>query len=144
MKSAKKAKELSDKVWKIIDDSSKYSFNASHSYCYAIDSLYCAWLKANYPYEFYETQLKIYTEKGNKDKVALFKFEMFKYFGIREGEYKYGLDNTEFKADKENKTIYPQISSLKFMNNSTATSLLKISKTICDEIGSQKPGTTSR
>jgi DNA polymerase III alpha subunit len=39
----------------------------------ALDSLYCAWQKANYPYEFYEVMLKHYSDKGKKDKVALLK-----------------------------------------------------------------------
>jgi len=42
----------SDMVWQILEDSARYSFNASHSYCVSLDSLYCAWLKAHHPIEF--------------------------------------------------------------------------------------------
>lgn len=38
-----------EKVWKIIEDATNYSFNASHAVCVALDSLYGAWLKAHHP-----------------------------------------------------------------------------------------------
>jgi len=122
------ALEKSEDIWKIIADSVNYSFNASHALSYAIDSAYCAYLKAHYPYEFYEVMLQSYSDKGNKDKVALFKKEMIEGFGISEGEYKFGLDNTKFLADKENKTIYPEMLSIKFLNKEMAHILLKLSK----------------
>ena len=83
------AQEMSEKVWQIIDDSCGYGFNSAHAFCMALDSLYNAWQKANYPYEFYEVMLQHYSDKGNKDKVALIKQEMLKAFGIKEGQYKF-------------------------------------------------------
>jgi len=62
----KNPKEVAETTWKIIEDSSKYSFNASHSYSVAGDSLYGAWLKSNYPYEFYETLMQMLEEDGDK------------------------------------------------------------------------------
>ena len=38
-----------ERVWKIIEDATNYSFNASHAVCVALDSLYGAWLKAHHP-----------------------------------------------------------------------------------------------
>lgn len=67
----------------------------------AYDSLYCAYLKAYYPYEFYEVLLEEFSGKGKKDKVSALKAEMLKGFNIREGEYKFGLDNRKFVADPE-------------------------------------------
>jgi DNA polymerase III alpha subunit len=65
------AKDASEKVWHIIDDSCRYSFNASHSYCVAIDSLYGAFLKSHYPLQFYEVFLNILDAKGSqKDRMA--------------------------------------------------------------------------
>ena len=56
--STEQALEMSDRVWKIIEDSSGYGFNASHAYSYALDSVYCAYLKSHYPIYFYETLLR--------------------------------------------------------------------------------------
>lgn len=120
---ADKAEEDSARVWQIISDSCGYGFNSAHAYCMALDSLYNAYLKAHYPYEFYEVLLQTYSDKGKKDKVAELKQEMSKAFGIKEGEYKFGLDNRKFKADPENQTIYPSLLSIKGLSQGCANDL---------------------
>lgn len=126
--SAEKAEEDSARVWQIISDSCGYGFNSAHAYCMALDSLYNAYLKAHYPYEFYEVLLQTYSDKGKKDKVAELKQEMGKAFGIREGEYKFGLDNRKFIADPENKTIYPSLLSIKGLSQGCANDLYTLGK----------------
>lgn len=121
--SAEKAEEDSAKVWQIISDSCGYGFNSAHAYCMALDSLYNAYLKAHYPYEFYEVLLQTYSDKGKKDKVAELKQEMSKAFGIKEGDYKFGLDNRKFIADSENQTIYPSLLSIKGLSQGCANDL---------------------
>jgi DNA polymerase III alpha subunit len=74
-KTIDEAKKLSEQVWKILEDSSSYSFNASHSYCVAIDSLYGAYLKAYYPIYFYEVFLNILEKNGEKDRMSATKIE---------------------------------------------------------------------
>lgn len=120
---ADKAEEDSARVWQIISDSCGYGFNSAHAYCMALDSLYNAYLKAHYPYEFYEILLQTYSDKGKKDKVAELKQEMSKAFGIKEGEYKFGLDNRKFKADPDNQTIYPSLLSIKGLSQGCANDL---------------------
>ena len=56
-KPEEEAQTLAESLWSVIEDSAGYSFNASHSYCVALDSLYGAWLKAHYPLAFYETYI---------------------------------------------------------------------------------------
>ena len=124
--SEKEAQENSEKVWQIINDNCSYSFNSSHAYCMAVDSLYQAWQKAEYPYEFYEVLLQYFSDKGRKDKVALLKNEMKVAFGISEGKYKFREDNRKFKLDKKNKCIYPSLSSIKGLNNTVANSLYSL------------------
>ena len=51
-----------DDTWQVVEDASKYSFNASHSLSYAYDSLYGAYLKANYPLEYYAVTLNLYND----------------------------------------------------------------------------------
>lgn len=120
---ADKAEEDSARVWQIISDSCGYGFNSAHAYCMALDSLYNAYLKAHYPYEFYEVLLQTYSDKGKKDKVAELKQEMSKAFDIKEGEYKFGLDNRKFKADPDNQTIYPSLLSIKGLSQGCANDL---------------------
>lgn len=123
-----KAQEMSERVWQIIDDSCGYGFNSAHAYCMALDSLYCAWLKAYYPYEFYEVLMQVYSDKGKKDKVQALKQEMRAAFGIEEGEYKFGADNRHFVADKENHCIYPSLLSIKGLSQGCANDLYELSK----------------
>lgn len=120
------AEKYSTEVWQIINDNVSYSFNSSHAYCVALDSLYQAWQKAEYPYEFYETLLQHYSDKGNKDKVSKLKKEMTIAFGIKEGDYKFRNDNRSFVSDKENHVIYPSLASIKNITQKCADSLYSI------------------
>lgn len=121
-----KAQESAEKVWIIIDDNCGYSFNSSHAYAVALDGLYQAWQKAHYPYEFYETLLNYYTEKGNKSKVLALKHEMKKGFGISEGVYSFKNDNRKFKADPHNNTIIPALSAIINMSSIIAEELYQL------------------
>ena len=123
-----KAEEMSIQVWQIINDSCGYGFNSAHAFCMALDSLYCAWLKTHYPYEFYEVLLQVYSDKGKKDKVQALKQEMRVAFGIKEGEYKFGADNRRFVADKENHCIYPSLLSIKGLSQGCANDLYALSQ----------------
>lgn len=120
---ADKAADDAARVWQIISDSCGYGFNSAHAYCMALDSLYNAYLKAHYPYEFYEVLMQTYSDKGKKDKVAELKQEMNRAFGIREGDYRFGLDNRKFIADPENGVIYPSLLSIKGLSQSCANDL---------------------
>lgn len=84
------AGKIAEKVWTILEDSSAYSFNASHAYCVAIDSLYCAYLKSQYPLQFYEVYLMIQEERGEKDKMTAAKTEAEQYFGITFPPFRFG------------------------------------------------------
>jgi len=121
-----------EKTWKIIEASAKYSFNASHAFSYAYDSVYGAYLKAHYPYEFYSVMMQHLSEKGDKDKVMAYKQEMLKAFNIKEGEYKFRLDNREFVIDKENGCIKPALLSIKGLSNAVAEKLYALKNNVYD------------
>lgn len=112
-----------NQAWTVIIDSARYSFNASHSLAYAIDSIYCAWLKAHHPYEFYEVALQMYSDKGKKDKVNQLIKEMKEGFGIQCGKFRFRQDNRRFNMDIENNIIYPSMLSIKNMNDKVANEL---------------------
>ena len=122
------AQKNAERVWVIINDNCGYGFNSSHAFCMALDSLYQAWQKANYPYEFYEVLLQHYSEKGNKEKVAALKKEMKTAFGIVSGSFKFGKDNRTFVSDKDNHVIYPAMKSIKGLNNQVSEELYTLSQ----------------
>lgn len=115
-----------EKTWEIIEAASRYSFNASHALSYAYDSVYGAYAKAHYPFEFYAVMLQHYSDKGNKDKVTEYKKEMLEYAGIKEGKYKFGLDNRKFHIDKEHSSIDPSLVSIKNFSYTLANILYEL------------------
>lgn len=117
-----------EKTWEIIEAASKYSFNASHALSYGFDSVYGAYCKAHYPYEFYAVMMQHYSDKGDKDKVSAYKKEMFEYAKIRVGSYKFGLDNRKFSIDKNNGCINPSLSSIKNFSTAIANTLYELGK----------------
>lgn len=115
-----------EKTWSIMEAFSKYAFNASHAYSYAYDSVYGAYTKANYPYEFYSVMMQHLSEKGEKDKVIAYKKEMQQAFGIKNGDYKFRRDNREFSIDRENECINPSLLSIKNFSNKIAELLYSL------------------
>ena len=120
-----------EKTWDIVEAFSKYAFNASHAYSYAYDSVYGAYLKAHYPYEFYSVMMQHLSEKGEKDKVTAYKQEMQRAFGIKNGSYKFGKDNRQFSIDKENHCINPSLLSIKSFSQKIADILYEIKDIKC-------------
>ena len=119
-KSEEEADTLAHNLWQIIEDSSRYSFNASHSYCVSCDSLYSAWVKAHYPCEFYEVLLKICEKKGDKDKMNAAKEEAENYFNIKFPPFRFGQDNREIRAVPEENSILNALSSIKGFSKSAS------------------------
>lgn len=127
-KSEQEAYELTCNLWQIIEDAAAYGFNASHSYCVAIDALYGAWIKAHHPLAFYETYMKIMEEKGDKDKMNALKDEAESYFGIKFPSFRFGQDNRSIKADLGNNLIINSISAIKGYSTSIGSTLYKCSQ----------------
>lgn len=123
-----KAHELADKVWTIIENSAAYGFNSAHAYCMAIDSVTIAYLKAHYPLEFYKCVLQRFTDKGEKDKVALIKQEMLKR-GYKLKDIQFGDDNRAFNIDRANNCIVQTMESIKDMPKSAPEALYELGKT---------------
>jgi DNA polymerase III alpha subunit len=126
-KSKEEAKLISDKVWKIISDSVRYSFNASHSYSVAVDSLYGAYLKSYYPLQFYEVFLNILDEKGNqKERIDRAMTEAKEAFNIKFPAFKFGQDNRKFTLDEKTNSISRTLSSIKGFGSSVAEILYQM------------------
>lgn len=110
-------------VWKIVEDSVGYGFNSSHAYSVALDSLYGAYLKANYPLEYFSVVLNIY--KNNKEKQAELINELGS-FGIKLSGLEFGKSKSEYSFDKETNTIYKGISTVAYLNSQVATNLYEL------------------
>ena len=112
-RSEDEAQAMAENLWKVIEDSAGYSFNASHSYCVALDSLYGAWLKAHHPLAFYETYINLMEEKGDKDKINAAKEEAESHFGIRFAPLRFRQDNRSIHADVGKNEMINTMGSIK-------------------------------
>ena len=115
-------------VWQIIEDSSRYSFNCSHAYCVALDSLYGAWIKAHYPLAFYKAYLIVQNDKGDKDKMNAAKAEAEDYFGIHFPPFKFGQDNREITANPTTNEITNCLSAIKGFSKAFARNCYECGK----------------
>ena len=122
------ASRIAEMTWKIIEDSAFYSFNCSHSYAYAGDSLYGAYLKSHYPVRFYEVFLQMMEEDGDKDRLALAKIEAEKHFHITFPSYKFGQDNRSITGDVDKKQITQSLKSIKGFNREIGDNLYEAGK----------------
>ena len=57
--------EIGDVLWKVLEDSANYSFNASHSYSYAALAAATVYLKFKYPQQFFLALLKMTRNEPN-------------------------------------------------------------------------------
>jgi DNA polymerase III alpha subunit len=123
-----KSLEIANSVWQILEDSSRYSFNSSHSLSVATDSLYTAYLKSHHPLFFYEQFLQILEANGEKDRLVLAKNEAEKFFGIKFASLKFGQDNRAILANEKNNEITMSMSVIKGFGTSVAETLFSLSQ----------------
>lgn len=107
-------------TWENIQACMNYGFPAPHAYATAIDCLYGAYLKINYPLEYYTVAFE-YCEKDQKSTAKLLK--ELKYFGLHIGEIKFGKSRGNYTFDRTTKTIYKSVSSVKHLNKVVAEEL---------------------
>lgn len=112
-------------TWKVVQDAAHYSFNASHSLCVAIDSLYGAYLKSHYPLEYFSVVLSFYADDTEKTAKLI---EELPYFNIRLNQIEYGKSKADYSFDKESRSLYKGVQSVKFCNAKIADELFEISK----------------
>lgn len=117
-----------DKIWKVIEDSAFYAFNAPHAYSMAGDSLYQAWFKAHHTAKFYEVAINHYQEKNKKDKIDALVRESMKFYDFKLGDYEFGKDNRKVNIDEKNKVIYPNLSSVKGFGEGVVNTLYEFGK----------------
>ena len=122
-----------EETWQVVEDASRYSFNASHSLSYAYDSLYGAYLKSHYPLEYYTVVMNSYSD--DSERTARLTNEM-KYFNIKLKNPKFRYSKGEYFFDRKTNSIYKGISSIKFISKNAGNILYNLKDnhydTFCD------------
>ena len=74
--------------------------------------------------------LKLYDEKGNKDKIAAIIAEMKRYKGIRLTPGRFGQDNRDWLIDKKNRSISQSLSAIKYVSKKAAEDLFTVGQDV--------------
>ena len=112
-------------TWQVIEDASRYSFNASHSLSVGLDSLYGAYLKSHYPLEYYTVAFNYYRDDIERTSKLT---EEIKHFGIKIESPKFGKSKGEYFFDKETNTIYKGVGCIKNLNSKVGDELYELGK----------------
>ena len=112
-----------NETWQVVEDAAHYSFNASHSLSVAIDSLYGAYLKANFPLEYFTVALSLYSD--DLDRTAKLIAEM-PYFKVNLKPIQFRHSRADYNIDRETNSIYKGLASLKYMNAEVSEKLYEM------------------
>lgn len=112
-----------NETWQVVEDASRYSFNASHSLSVAIDSLYGAYLKAHYPLEYFTVALSLYS--GDLDRTANLISEM-PNFNVTLKPIKFRHSNANYNIDRKTNSIYKGVGAIKYCNADLGNNLYEL------------------
>ena len=112
-----------DKMWSDMQAQISYGFNSPHGAATALDCLYGAYLKKNYPLHYYTVVFNIYGD--DKEKTSKLTKEL-KYFGINIKAGKFRSSRAEYSFDESTRTIYKGIGSIKYISAECADQLYSI------------------
>lgn len=119
------SEENFEETWQVVEDASRYSFNASHSLSYAYDSLYGAYLKSHYPFEYYAEAFNMYSDDMPRT-VKLTK--ELEYFNIKLNNPSFENAEYIYSFDKEKRIIYKGMNSIKYLNEKCCDKIAELSK----------------
>lgn len=134
-----KEKEVATYIWKIVEDSSAYSFNASHSYAYALDAAYALVAKATCRLDMTTEENKalrklciaymktaLEANKNDQEQTKLL-LEECKAFGITIKSPNVQRDSTKYTVDFENYTIYRALGGIDGIGEAAAETINNLS-----------------
>ena len=110
-------------TWHMIQGCISYGFAAPHAAATSLDMCYGAYLKANYPYEYYTVCFENYS--GDELRTRKLKNEL-KYFGITLDTVAFRHSRGRYSFDKEKHIIYKGIGSIKYLNSDVAEELYSL------------------
>ena len=109
-----------ESAWTVVEQNADYSFNASHSVSVALDSIYGAWLKSKYPYEYYTVAFNMY--ESDTDMTSRLSEEL-RYFHISLKNPVFRESKGGYSFNKELRQITKGIGSMKGFNSKVGDQL---------------------
>jgi len=117
------SENMFEETWEMIQGCMAYGFASPHACATSLDMLYGAYLKVNYPLEYYTVCFNNY--EGDEVRTNKLKNEL-RYFGIQLSGISFRNSRGKYSYDKEKKIIYKGLSSIKYMSSSAADELYSL------------------
>ena len=117
------SENMFDETWNMIQSCMSYGFCSAHAAATSLDMCYGAYLKVNYPLEYYSVCFNNYSDdqvRTNKLKKEL------EYFNIKLSEIKFRHSISKYTYNKKTNTIYKGMSSIKFIGDNVGDDLYKL------------------
>lgn len=114
------SKDMFAETWEMIQSCMAYGFCSAHAAATSLDMCYGAYLKVNYPYEYYTVCFDHYA--GDEVRTNKLTNEL-KYFGIKLSGIQFRHSQGGYTFDKEEGVIYKGLSSIKYMSDTAADEL---------------------
>ena len=114
------SEEMFSETWHLVQSCMSYGFCSAHAAATSLDMCYGAYLKVNYPYEYYSVCFNNYV--GDKERTNKLTNKL-EYFGIKLSDIKFRHSNSKYSYDKESHTIFKGMSSIKFVGDNVGEEL---------------------
>ena len=117
------SEDMFDETWGMIQSCMAYGFCSAHAAATSLDMCYGAYLKVNYPLEYYTVCFNTYT--NNKDTTTRLTNEL-DYFGINLQNIKFRYSTSEYSFDHKTNSIYKGLASIAYMSANVAKELYSL------------------
>ena len=108
----------------IIEDSASYQFGYNHSVAYCLLGYLCGYFRHYYPMEF----ITAFLNNAQNDDDISNGTELMKVYGVKIANPKWGVSRGGYFFDRENKTVYKGMSSIKYVGEAVSNELFELSQ----------------
>ena len=117
------SEDMFDETWGMIQGCMSYGFCSAHAAATSLDMCYGAYLKANYPLEYFTVCFNNY--EGDEERTRKLKNEL-KYFGIKITDIQFRYSQAQYTCDKKQWSIYKGLASIKYMSEAVSKELYEL------------------
>lgn len=123
------SESMFEETWNMIQSCMAYGFCSAHAAATSLDMCYGAYLKVNYPFEYFSVCFNNYADDQIRTNKLIKELE---YFGIKLSDVKFRHSTSKYGYDKENRIIYKGMSSIKYISNNIGDDLYVLKDNLYD------------
>ena len=117
------SEDMFQETWDMVQGCMSYGFCSAHAAATSLDMCYGAYLKVNYPLEYYTVCLNNYADDQTRTNKLI---QELAYFNIKLKGIQFRYSQGEYSLDKDNRTIYKGLTSIKYMNETVSQELYNL------------------